>query len=140
MPRLRAYACGPVLGSYRNSTPQPEPPTDTAYHAMRRALILSLCLLCGCYGNVLYQSRLAPGGGAQSAGVSVQAGSHSSALAGVLVIGVLLADGMQENYPRYPDGIMVPHGPAPALDPNRRINIQDCTQPVDLAAGNLMCR
>lgn len=107
---------------------------------MRRALILSICLLCGCYGNVLYQSRLAPAGGVQSAGASVQAGSHGSALAGILVIGVLLADGMQQYYLRYPDGRMVPYGAALPSDPERRINIQDCTRPIDLTAGNLMCR
>lgn len=105
---------------------------------MHRALILFVCLLCGCYGNVVYQSRLAPG--TQSAGVNVRAGSHSSALAGVLVIGVLLADGIQRYYLRYPDGSMVPYGPAAPPDPQRRINFQDCTQPIDLSAGNLMCR
>ncbi|MBI2960083.1 MAG: hypothetical protein HYY28_07200, partial [Betaproteobacteria bacterium] len=76
---------------------------------MRRALILSALLLCGCYGNVVYQSRLAPGG-AQAAGLNVRAGSHSSTLAGLLVIAVLLADGTQQYYLRYPDGSMVPYG------------------------------
>ena len=28
----------------------------------------------------------------------------------------------------------------PELDPNRRINLQDCTQPIDLLAGNLRCK
>ena len=28
----------------------------------------------------------------------------------------------------------------PELDPNRRINLQDCTKPVDLLAGNLRCK
>jgi hypothetical protein len=107
---------------------------------MRRALILSVCLLCGCHANVLYQSRLAPAGGAQSAGLNVQVGSHGGALAGILVIGVLLADGMQQYYLRYPDGSMVPYGAVPPSDPERRINSQDCTKPIDLTAGNLMCR
>jgi hypothetical protein len=30
--------------------------------------------------------------------------------------------------------------PPPALDPDRVVNEQDCTQPVDLAAGNLRCK
>jgi hypothetical protein len=31
-------------------------------------------------------------------------------------------------------------GPAEKMDPNRKINEQDCTAPIDLAAGNLRCR
>jgi len=30
--------------------------------------------------------------------------------------------------------------PAPALAPDRRINEQDCTRPIDLSSGNLRCR
>ena len=30
--------------------------------------------------------------------------------------------------------------PPPALDPGRVVNEQDCTQPVDLSAGNLRCK
>jgi hypothetical protein len=29
---------------------------------------------------------------------------------------------------------------APEPDPTRAINVQDCTQPIDPEAGNLMCR
>ena len=32
------------------------------------------------------------------------------------------------------------HRPAPALDPKRRINEQDCTKPIAQDAGNLRCR
>jgi hypothetical protein len=31
-------------------------------------------------------------------------------------------------------------GPLPAMEANRKINDQDCTQAIDLAAGNLRCR
>lgn len=30
--------------------------------------------------------------------------------------------------------------PPPALDPDRVVNEQDCTQPIDLSAGNLRCK
>lgn len=38
-----------------------------------------------------------------------------------------------------PDGKTPLHG-APEPDPTRKINVQDCTKPVDPDAGNLMCR
>ena len=31
-------------------------------------------------------------------------------------------------------------GPVPAMEAGRKVNEQDCTQPIDLAAGNLRCR
>jgi hypothetical protein len=37
-----------------------------------------------------------------------------------------------------PDGKQQVRAPDP--DPTRTINVQDCTQPVDPEAGNLMCR
>jgi hypothetical protein len=38
-----------------------------------------------------------------------------------------------------PDGKQPMYG-APEPDPTRAINVQDCTQPIDPEAGNLMCR
>jgi hypothetical protein len=38
-----------------------------------------------------------------------------------------------------PDG-KLPMYRAPAPDPTRAINPQDCTEPVDFSAGNLLCR
>lgn len=32
------------------------------------------------------------------------------------------------------------YGPIPAPDPDRKISRQDCTQPLTLDGGNLMCR
>lgn len=31
-------------------------------------------------------------------------------------------------------------GPVPPMEPGRKVNEQPCTQPIDLAAGNLRCR
>ena len=51
----------------------------------------------------------------------------------------LMADGVR-YYTRMPDGTRMPYCGAPEPDPSRRINVQDCARPVDLSAGNLMCR
>ena len=55
-------------------------------------------------------------------------------VATAVVVGVLAADAMNSTGP---DGKMYR---APEPDPSRAINVQDCTQPVDYGAGNLMCR
>jgi hypothetical protein len=34
---------------------------------------------------------------------------------------------------------MVQEGYVPPMDENRKVNEQDCSRPVDLTAGNLMC-
>ena len=34
---------------------------------------------------------------------------------------------------------MVQEGYVPEMDPSRRVSGQDCSRPVDLTAGNLMC-
>jgi len=31
-------------------------------------------------------------------------------------------------------------GPVPPMEPGRRVNDQDCKQPIDITAGNLRCR
>jgi len=59
-------------------------------------------------------------------------------VAGTIVVGVMMADGFR-YYGIGPDGKTPLHG-APAPDPTRKINVQDCTQTVDPDAGNLMCR
>jgi len=98
---------------------------------------LALCLAlatAGCTSNVYVR---APDGGAPGvvAGQSRSGGwteviSPSSTLAALLFgIGIfaIAADD-------------VPLAPAYPMDPRRNVNEQDCTQPVDLAAGNLRCR
>jgi hypothetical protein len=55
-----------------------------------------------------------------------------------IVVGAMAADGI--NYYRMgPDG-KTPMYRAPELDPTRKVNVQDCTKPVDFSAGNLSCR
>jgi len=55
-----------------------------------------------------------------------------------IVVGTMAADGI--NYYRMgPDG-KTPMYRAPEPDPTRKVNVQDCTKPVDFSAGNLSCR
>jgi hypothetical protein len=75
------------------------------------------------------------GGGAASASASF---STASPLATAVVVGVMAADTVH-YYSMGPDGKTLMYR-APAPDPTRTINAQDCTKPVDFSAGNLMCR
>src|SRR5262245_6080561 len=61
----------------------------------------------------------------------------TSPLATTVVVGVMAAGAIQ-YYTLGPDGKQPTSAPEP--DPTRIINVQDCTQPVDPEAGNLMCR
>jgi hypothetical protein len=65
--------------------------------------------------------------------------STRAAVAGAMVVGVVAA-GETRYYAVGPGGMKTPVGVAPPPDPTRRINVQDCTRPVDPGAGNLVCR
>lgn len=54
-----------------------------------------------------------------------------------VIVGVMAADTVQ-YYRVGPEGKMQIR--APELDPTRKVNVQDCTKPIDLDAGNLMCQ
>ncbi len=56
-----------------------------------------------------------------------------------ILVGIVAAQ--EERYDRVgPDGMKTPVGRAPPPDPTRKINEQDCSRPVDPAAGNLVCK
>lgn len=59
-------------------------------------------------------------------------------VATAVVVGVMAMDTVQ-YYSIGPDGKSAMYR-APAPDPTRTINPQDCTEPVDFSAGNLLCR
>ncbi len=84
--------------------------------------------LSGC--SVHYSARVGSPGGPTVAQASVSSGTP---LGNAIIIGIMLADGMQ--YFRLGQG-----GGALEADPTRVINVQDCTRPVDPGAGNLLCR
>ena len=64
--------------------------------------------------------------------------SSGAPLAAAVIVGVMAADTVH-YYRMGPDG-KTPMYRAPEPDPARKINVQDCTRPVDANAGNLMCR
>ena len=64
--------------------------------------------------------------------------SSGAPLAAAVIVGVMAADSVR-YYSMGPDG-KTPMYRAPEPDPARKINVQDCTRPVDANAGNLMCR
>jgi hypothetical protein len=89
--------------------------------------------LAGC--SVRYSAReRASGPGTTTSQVSVASGSP---LGNAIIIGVMLADGVH-YYRLAPDGKTSARAPEP--DPTRKVNVQDCTRPVDPNAGNLLCR
>ena len=110
---------------------------------MKRAVLWACMVLAGCHASYGYQWGLTagmPAGGnapstAAGIGIAIPAGN----IAGAILIGVLLADGVR-YYLRLPDGTRMLYYGVPDPDPARRINAQDCTRPIDLDAGNLMCR
>jgi hypothetical protein len=81
--------------------------------------------------------RVASNTGTTSTAASARVTTTSPA-ATVVVVGVLAA-GAVHYYTMGPDGKQPMYG-APDPDPTRVINAQDCTQPVDPDAGNLLCR
>jgi hypothetical protein len=97
------------------------------------ACILVAVALAGCTVRYSAEER-ASGPGITTSQVSVSGGSP---LGNTIIVGVMLADGMQ-YYRLGPDGKTSVRAPEP--DPTRKINIQDCTRPVDPSAGNLRCR
>lgn len=70
-----------------------------------------------------------PGAPPPSASVSVQAGP---ALSWLIALGIVAAAAREDN-----EG---PLGAAPAADPERRVNEQDCGKPIADPAANLRCR
>ncbi len=99
---------------------------------MRALLCLLMAIaLSGC------AVRVASNTGTTSTAASARVSTTSPA-ATAIVVGVMAA-GAVHYYTMGPDGKQPMYG-APDPDPTRVINVQDCTQPVDPGAGNLMCR
>lgn len=107
------------------------------------AILVALSLVA-CSGNVSVRSgnfasttAVSPGTSVQSgsAGLQADVGSGSGALFGAVIVGIMAADAVK--YYRGA-GRWMRDPPPPAED--RRINVQDCTRPVDFSQGNLKCR
>ncbi len=98
------------------------------------AWLIVAVALAGCTVRYSARERASALGSATASQVSVASGSP---LGNAIIVGVMLADGVH-YYRLGPDGKTSVR--APELDPTRKINIQDCTRPVDPNAGNLLCR
>lgn len=111
---------------------------------MRRMFCLAFAAaLAGCQSTAHFESApaargVAPGGGTYGGSVEVRSGSGSIAAVlitlGIVSLAVHGEPGSLRMLPWSSTG-----APAP-MDPDRRVAEQDCTQPVDPAAGNLRCR
>ena len=110
---------------------------------MKRAVIFACVALAGCHVGYAFRSGtgagMATGFNTQSVSVGFNFAGPSEYAAGAILVGVLLA-GEMHYYLRMPDGSRMPYYGVPEPDPARFINAQDCTRPIDLKAGNLMCR
>jgi len=100
---------------------------------VKTAIFLSLALLAAGCVSLTSDER----------GVRVQ--SSGRGLATVIVAAAVLslaAEDAREERPFPSPSALLPYRspPAPELAPDRRINEQDCTKPVDFSSGNLRCR
>jgi len=106
---------------------------------MKHAVLWACAVLAGCHAGYDYRWHsgppVAPAGVSSSASVGVSA--QVNGVPGAVLFAVILADGIR-YYLRLPEGTSVPYERVP--DGERSVNIQDCTQAIDLTAGNLMCR
>lgn len=65
--------------------------------------------------------------------------SGDSRLGAVVIIGLMLAEGLR-YFRLAPDGSRTPVSDEAGRALPPRVNMQDCAQPVDVRAGNLVCR
>lgn len=106
---------------------------------MKHAVLWVCMALAGCHASYGYQWGMPGGSYSQATAADMRVTVPAEGIAGAILIGVLVADGVR-YYLRLPDGTRMPYYGVPELDPARRINVQDCTRPIDPGAGNLMCR
>jgi hypothetical protein len=100
-----------------------------------RALLSCIVVALAAPGCAVRYSSAA---GTTVAGTSTQVSvSSGSAFGNAIILGILLGETV-EYYRLGPEG-RTQVQPS-ELDPHRKVNVQDCTRPVDASAGNLMCR
>jgi outer membrane murein-binding lipoprotein Lpp len=119
--------------------------------AKKAFLVALVLLLAGCSARVQVNTGagVVPTSSGSSivsgpSGVRVQAGSNSFAAA-ILAISLLAGAihySREEPGPFPSPSALLPEAtaPAPELAPARRVNEQDCTQPIADATANLKCR
>ena len=111
----------------------------------------TLLALTGCRGSFLVQagggasapSQAAPGTTVTRSQVSLGA---DSALGAAILLGIIAAVGVRADRGSAGGGTTrIDDVPASGtgrheLDPSRSIRVQDCSRPVDMTGGNLVCR
>src|SRR5512134_235964 len=112
----------------------------------RRWLAALLCaLFAGCSSQANVRVGFSGGAGAQagSASAGSQVGAHvqSGSIVGTLLaLGILAAAWHGGDRERYGFGAFPGESaPVPPLDESRRVNVQDCTQPIEDESANLRC-
>ena len=101
------------------------------------ASLVSTLALGGCYARYRGDNVVASGGTVAATHVDVSTGSR---LGAAVIVGIVAAGGYR-YYRIEPDGSKTPLGTAaPDPDPDRRVDVQDCTRPRGPSTGNLMCR
>ena len=113
----------------------------------RRWLAALLCaLLTGCSSQANVRVGFSGGGGAQagSAATGSQVGAYAqsgSVVGPLLAIGILAAAWYGGDAERYGAGAFPGASrPVPPLDESRRVNVQDCTRPIEDGSANLRCK
>ena len=56
----------------------------------------------------------------------------------VLLLAACASESMLEGQSKYEMG-PDEYGPVPAADPDRLVSVQDCTKPISMDGGNLLC-
>ena len=113
---------------------------------MKIACVLVCALLLGaCAGSFSLRSgsaassQPAPSAGSRISGspdgVRANLNSGAGPLFRVVIFGVMIADGLD-----YVRGIGRWTRAAPPLAEDRKINIQDCTRPIEYSRGNVSCQ
>ena len=102
---------------------------------MRKILWICVAALALSACSIRYSASVSGGNRTTSSQASVSTGTR---LGKAIIIGAVLADGIY-YYQLEPEG-RTPFYGVPPPDPTRKINVQDCSQPVDPEAGNLLCR
>jgi hypothetical protein len=111
------------------------------------ALVLALFALNACSNAIVhmsFNSSAALAAPASGATVTVVGTSSAAAVAGALAFAAFV-DAGDPGYARASPSFSAPYGafwarPVPELDPDRKINEQDCTKPLDLSQGNIRCK
>jgi len=113
----------------------------------RRWLAALLCaLFAGCSSQANVRAVFSGGAGVQagsaSAGSQVSASVQSGSVLGTLLaVGILAAAWYGEDRERYGFGAFPgASAPVPPLDESRRVNLQDCTRPIEDGTANLRCK